>query len=60
MKGEDLVAITIGEIVEPGALAGAATLVWRDGEVVQNPCVGFRDVEGGCRPSATSCSASRR
>jgi hypothetical protein len=32
MKGEDLIATAIGEIVG----AGAATLVWRDGAIVQN------------------------
>ena len=36
MKGEDLIATAIGEIVGAGALAGAATLVWRDGGIVQN------------------------
>src|SRR5687767_11257943 len=32
-------------MVEAGALAGVATLVWRDGKVVQIATVGWRDVE---------------
>jgi CubicO group peptidase (beta-lactamase class C family) len=36
----------IQPIVDAGALAGAATLVWRDG-VAQTACVGWRDVEAG-------------
>src|SRR5688572_5315270 len=39
------VAAAIGSIVDAGSLAGAVTLVWRDGEVVQTNCVGWRDVE---------------
>src|SRR5512132_4165024 len=45
MKGEDPITTAISEIVEAGALAGAATLVWRNGKVVQSACVGWRDVE---------------
>lgn len=30
--------------VDAGALAGAATLVWRDGEIVQSGAVGYRDL----------------
>ncbi len=45
MKMEDPVTTAILEIVEAGALAGAATLVWRDGKVVQSACVGWRDAE---------------
>ena len=45
MKVEDPIATAIGAIVDAGALAGAATLVWRDGKVVQTACVGWRDVE---------------
>src|SRR5512143_1137645 len=33
-------------MVDAGALAGAATLIWRDGKVVQIGTVGWRDVEG--------------
>ncbi len=45
MKGEDPIATAIGAIVNAGDLAGASTLVWRDGEVVQTASVGWRDVE---------------
>ena len=45
MNGEDPIATAIGAIVNAGALAGAATLVWRDGKVVQTAAVGWRDVE---------------
>lgn len=45
MNGEDPIATAIGAIVNAGALAGAATLVWRDGKVVQTAGVGWRDVE---------------
>jgi CubicO group peptidase (beta-lactamase class C family) len=45
MDGEDPIATAIGAIVDTGALAGAATLVWRGGEVVQTAGVGCRDVE---------------
>lgn len=45
MKVEDPLTTAILEIVEAGAVAGAATLISRDGEVVQSVCVGWRDVE---------------
>lgn len=45
MNGEDSIATAIGSIVNAGALAGAATMVWRDGKVVQTAAVGWRDVE---------------
>jgi CubicO group peptidase (beta-lactamase class C family) len=45
VDGEDPIAIAIGAVVDAGALAGAATLVWRNGKVMQNACVGWRDVE---------------
>jgi hypothetical protein len=35
MSGKDPIATAMTAIVEAGKLAGAATLVWRDGEVVQ-------------------------
>ena len=47
MKAEEPIEAAIGSIVHAGALAGAATLVWRDGAVVQTVCVGWRDVEAG-------------
>lgn len=45
MNGEDPIASAIGAIVNTGALAGAATIVWRDGKVVQTAAVGWRNVE---------------
>jgi CubicO group peptidase (beta-lactamase class C family) len=42
---QDLIARAIGAIVDAGQLAGAATLVWRDGKVIQSACVGWRDIE---------------
>jgi CubicO group peptidase (beta-lactamase class C family) len=45
MTGEDPIAKAIGGVVEAGELAGAATLVWRRGEVVQTAAVGWRDLE---------------
>ena len=40
----DRIKAAIGAYVDAGQLAGAATLVWRDG-VAQTACVGWRDVE---------------
>src|SRR6185436_767123 len=45
MGAQDPIAAAIGAIVDSGELAGAATLVWRDGTVVQNACIGWRDLE---------------
>jgi CubicO group peptidase (beta-lactamase class C family) len=45
MKQDDPITAAIGAFVDAGALAGAATLVWRDGKVSQSACVGWRDVE---------------
>ena len=45
MSGKDPIATAMAAFVEAGKLAGAATLVWRDGEVVQTAAVGWRDVE---------------
>lgn len=45
MNGEDPIATAIGEIVNAGALAGAATMIWRDGKVVQAAGVGWRNLE---------------
>ena len=45
MNGNDPIATMIRAIVDAGALAGAATLVWRDGQIVQTAAVGWRDVE---------------
>src|ERR1044071_1199794 len=43
--GEDLITATIRKFVDAGSLAGAATLVWQDGKVIQAAGVGWRDIE---------------
>lgn len=45
MHRQDPILTAIGSIVDDGKLAGAATLVWRDGKVAHIACVGMRDVE---------------
>ena len=45
MDGEDPISTAIEAVVGAGALAGAATLVWREGHPTQTACVGWRDVE---------------
>jgi CubicO group peptidase (beta-lactamase class C family) len=43
----DPIADAIGKLVDAGEMAGAATLAWRGGRVVQTAAVGWRDIEGG-------------
>lgn len=43
--GEEPITAAISEIVKAGGLAGAATLVWQDGKVIQSAGVGWRDIE---------------
>jgi CubicO group peptidase (beta-lactamase class C family) len=43
-REEDPIAAAIGAIINRGALAGVATLVWRDGKVVQAGGVGWQDM----------------
>ena len=45
MTGEDPIAQMLRAPVGAGEMAGAATLVWRDDEVVQSCAVGWADVE---------------
>jgi CubicO group peptidase (beta-lactamase class C family) len=45
MNSEDPIATAVETMVATGTLAGAATLVWRDGKVIQIGTVGWRDVE---------------
>lgn len=47
MKAEDPFAAAIQAKVDRGALAGAAMLVWRDGDVMGSTCVGWRDLQAG-------------
>jgi CubicO group peptidase (beta-lactamase class C family) len=45
VKSEDTITTAINSMVDAGVLAGAATLIWHGGEVVQIGTVGWRDVE---------------
>jgi CubicO group peptidase (beta-lactamase class C family) len=45
MTGDDPIAKALEALVNSGDLAGAATLVWREGRVIQTACVGCRDLE---------------
>ena len=47
MTGEEPISIAIQAVVDAGALAGAATLVWRETKVVQTAAIGWRDIEAG-------------
>lgn len=47
MKNEDPIAAALSELVDAGELAGAATLVWRGGEVIQQASVGYKDITTG-------------
>ena len=42
--GEEPITDAIRKLVDDGILAGAATLVWRDGKVIQAAEVGWRDI----------------
>ena len=43
--GEDRITTPINEIIIAGGLAGAAMLVWQDGQVLQAAGVGWRNRE---------------
>lgn len=43
--GEELITAPISKIVDAGSLAGAAMLVWQDGQVIQTAGVGWRNRE---------------
>ncbi len=43
--GEELITAAISKIVDAGSLAGAAMLVWQDGQVIQATEVGWRNIE---------------
>jgi CubicO group peptidase (beta-lactamase class C family) len=45
MNGDDSIATALSSVVEAGQLAGAATLIWRDGKVIEAAGVGWRDIE---------------
>ena len=60
MTRDDRIAALLEGVVRRGALAGIATLVWRDGQVVQWAAVGCRTSRPSCRLSATRCFALPR
>lgn len=43
----DPISTAVEAVVSGSGLAGATTLIWRGGEVVQRACVGWRDREAG-------------
>jgi CubicO group peptidase (beta-lactamase class C family) len=45
LMGEEPITTAISRFVDAGILAGAVTLVWQDGQVIQAGGVGWRDVE---------------
>lgn len=47
MSSAEPIAAAIQAYVDAGELAGAATLVWQDGKVVQSGCIGWRDADAG-------------
>ena len=47
MTTEDPIAEALQRLVDTGQMAGAATLVWRDGRVAQSAAVGWRDIAAG-------------
>src|SRR4030095_2324621 len=44
MSNHDYIEAALRAYVDKGALAGAATLVWRNGRVVQTAAIGRRDL----------------
>ena len=54
VAGQDQVAAMLQGPVARGEMAGAVTLVWRDGRVVQSASVGWRDREAGA-PLTRDC-----
>lgn len=51
--GEELISDAISKIVNAGDLAGAATLVWRNGKVIQTAAVGWRISTQSCQLRGT-------
>jgi CubicO group peptidase (beta-lactamase class C family) len=47
MPAADAVNAMLQRFVGEGQLAGAATLTWRDGRIVQRSAAGWRDIAGG-------------
>jgi CubicO group peptidase (beta-lactamase class C family) len=42
---EELLTASLSQFIDAGTLAGAATLVWQDGKVIQAGGVGWRDID---------------
>ena len=47
MDREDTITTAIEAVINAGELAGAGTLVWQNGEVIQTGAVGWRDIATG-------------
>ncbi len=47
MHEKDPIPAAIGAVVDAGKLPGAVALVWREGEVADVACVGWRDMAAG-------------
>lgn len=47
MNSNDPIATAISDLVDAGELAGAVTLVWRGGEVIQQASVGYKNIATG-------------
>ena len=47
MPSVDTVEAMLDRYVSAGQFAGAATLIWRDGRIVQSAAVGWRDIAAG-------------
>jgi len=47
MSSVDTVEAMLDRYVSAGQFAGAATLIWRDGRIVQSAAVGWRDIAAG-------------
>ena len=45
MRADDPIRAALEAVVAAGQLAGAATLIWRAGQVAHSTCVGWRDVQ---------------
>ena len=42
---EELITASLSQFIDAGMLAGAATLVWQEGKVIQAGGVGWRDAD---------------
>jgi CubicO group peptidase (beta-lactamase class C family) len=42
---EDRITAAVSKLVDAGSLAGAVTLVWQDGQILQSAGVGWRNIE---------------